>query len=120
MHREEPLSGVTMIVYRDEVVGCAGATRFYPAPRVAALPDDDPVRPFVSLMAVFARQVREGAAPGPYTHERAELYARLVLIDDDEFRMLAANRLDDRLLAGHFGVPLEQVAAKREDLGLAS
>ena len=114
----EAQDGVTLISYRGEVVASAGATRLYLAPRVLELPADDAVRSFVSMMAVYALRVREGTAPGPYTHERAERFARLVLIDDDEFRMLAANRLDDRLLAGHFAVPIEQVPAKRDDLSL--
>jgi hypothetical protein len=39
-----------------------------------------------------------------------------VLIDDDEFSMLDANDVDGRLLAGHFDVPVDQVAKKRDDI----
>ncbi len=108
--------GVTLIIYQGEIVATAGGRRFYLAPQVQALDLDDPLVRFVSLMAAFALRVRDGSAPGPYTDERAERFARLALMEDDEFRMLAANRLDDQLLAGHFGVPVEQVEAKRQDL----
>jgi hypothetical protein len=109
---------VTLIVYRDEVVASAGARRLYFAPRIASLDAGDPLVPFVSLMGSYAMQVRGGLAPGPYTDERAERFARCALIDDEEFRVLDANRLDDRLIAGHFGVPVEQVDEKRRDLQL--
>ena len=114
----EPLGGVTMIVYRDQVAATAGSSQVFLAPHIADQADDAPERAFVSMMAVYAMRVREGSAPGPYSHERAALFARLVLMDDDEFRMLAANGLDDRLIAGHFGVPPSEVLAKREDLAL--
>ena len=110
--------GVTLIVYRGEIVASAGARRFYLAPRVAELGADEPLRRFVSMMAAFALRVRDGSSPGPYTDERAERFARLALIDDDEFRMLDANQLEDLVLAGHFDVPVEQVDAKRLDLRL--
>ena len=114
----EPLGGVTMIVYRDQVAATAGSTHVLLAPHIADQPDDAPERAFVSMMAAYAMRVRDGSAPGPYSHERAALFARLVLMDDDEFRMLAANGLGDLLIAGHFGVPVAEVSAKREDLEL--
>jgi hypothetical protein len=40
------------------------------------------------------------------------------MIDDEEFVMLDANGLGDQLLAGHFGVPVEQIEKKREDVRL--
>jgi len=70
----------------------------------------------VAYMAAYALRVRDGSAPGPYTHERAERFARLAMIDDDRFQMLDANELPDYLIAGHFAVPVEQVEAKRQDL----
>jgi hypothetical protein len=107
---------VTLIVYRDEIVASAGARRLYLAPRIASLDDGDPLVLSVSLTGTYAMRVRHGAAPGPYTHDRAERFARCAMIDDDEFRVLDTNRLDDRLIAGHFGVPVEQVSDKRRDL----
>ncbi len=40
-------------------------------------------------------------------------------MDDDQFRMIDANELADDLIARHFGVPVEQVEAKRDDLRIA-
>ena len=110
--------GVELITYRGEIVATAGAREIYATPRILALGDADPLVMFVSLMGAYALQLREQPDLGPYTDERAERFARCVLIDDDEFRMLDANRLEDRLIAGHFGVPVEQVEEKRLDLEL--
>ena len=50
------------------------------------------------------------------THQRLSPEHLLkALMDDDQFRMLDANELSDDLIAGHFGVPVEQVEAKRRD-----
>src|SRR5215216_3388058 len=103
--------GVTLITYQGEIVATVGASRCYLSPRIEAMDADDPLAVFVSVMAAYALDVRDGSAPGRYTHERAERFARLVLIDDDEFRMLDANQLEDSLLAGHFEVPVEQIEA---------
>jgi hypothetical protein len=108
--------GVTLIVYEGEVVASVGARRVCLAPQVDKLDDGEPLLRFVCSMAAYALAARDGSAPGPYTHARAELFARLALIDDDQFEMLDANGLPEELLAGHFGVPLEQVARKRQDL----
>ena len=85
-------------------------------PQIDALDSADPLAGFVSAMALYALAVRQRAAPGPYTDARAELFARLALIDDDQFEMLDANGVSDELLAGHFGVPVEQIERKRQDL----
>lgn len=104
-----------MILYEGEVVATVGAHRVHIVPPIAALDGGDPLLRFVSFMAAFAAEVRRGSAPGPYTHARAEMFARLALIDDDQFEMLDANGLSDDLLAGHFGVPVEQIERKRHD-----
>jgi hypothetical protein len=110
------MDGVTLVMYQGEIVAIVGSRRFYLAPQLDDLQLDDPLVVFVSFMASYALQVKDGSAPGPFTDERAERFARLVLMDDDEFRALDANRLEDDLIAGHFSVPVEQVAAKRDDL----
>jgi hypothetical protein len=116
MKMSAPTSGVTLIVYNGEIVATTGARRAYLTGRAQELDDGDPLVSFVSLMAAYALQLREEPELGPYTHERAERFARCVLIGDEEFRMLDANRLGDSLIAGHFGVPIEQVEKKRDDL----
>lgn len=117
---EQPLQGVALIVYEGEIVASVGATRVYFVPPINALESGDPLLRFVSLMAAYALEVRHGSAPGPYTHARAEAFARFALIDDDRFEMLDANGLSDELLAGHFGVPVDQIERKRQDLGATS
>ena len=107
---------VQLITYDGQIVATAGARRFYLAHPIDALPDDDPMAVFVTLMATYALQVRAHPDVGPYTDERAERFARIVLIDDEEFRSFDANELDDTVIAGHFGIPVEQVDRKRADL----
>ena len=116
MNGGRSLSGVTLIVYEGEVVASVGGSRAYLAPQVDALESGDPLLRFVSLMAAYALEVRHGSVPGPYTHACAELFARLALIDDDQFEMLDANGMSNELLAGHFGVPVGQIEHKRQDL----
>ncbi len=116
---DRSLQGVTLIVYEGEIVASVGATRVYFVPLIDALESGDPLLMFISLMAAYALEVRHGYAPGPYTHARAERFARLALIDDDQFEMLDANGMSDELLAGHFGVPVEQIERKRRDLSAA-
>ena len=111
--------GVTLIVYDGDIVATAGAHRVYLVPPLDALADGDPLLRFVSLMATYALAVRHGTAPGPYTHERAQVFARLALIEDDQFEMFDAHGLSDVLLAGHYGVPVEQIERKRTDLRAA-
>lgn len=114
---QQPLSEMpVMIRYRGEVLGFAGATRFFLAPHIERLPEDHPLVRIACLMALFANQIREGEVPGPYNDARAELYARCALIPDEEFRRLEDEGWSDEILADHFGVPVEQVAAKRLDL----
>jgi hypothetical protein len=111
-----PGPGMRLVSYGGAVVALAGATRYYLAPQVAARDAGDPLVAFAALMCAYAEGVRSRRLAGPYTDERAEMFARAVLIDDDEFRHLDANGYDDLLLAGHFQVPTEQIPAKRCDL----
>jgi hypothetical protein len=111
-----PKGGVQLISYRGEIVATAGARRIYVTPHIRELDDDDPLVMFVSLMGAYALRVRDDPDVGPYTDDHAERFARLVLIDDEEFRMLDANELEDRVIAGHFGAAVEQVQEKRRDL----
>jgi len=107
---------VSLVSYQGEIVAVAGATRAHLLLEVEERHDDDPVVRFVLAMCLYAGRLK-GAEPSvPYDDERAEYFARALLMDDDEFRHLDANRFDDQLLAGHFNVPIEQVEAKRQDL----
>jgi hypothetical protein len=102
------------IVYRGRLAAAAGTDRFFLAPHIEALQDDHPDRHFVSLMCCFARDVMVGATTGPYHAAAAELAVRSALVDDHAFAALSA--WDDSDLAEHFGLPLDQVGAKRRDL----
>jgi hypothetical protein len=118
MHASTPTTDVRLVSYDGEIVATVGARRFYLAGAMRELDDDDARVLFVCFMATYALQLRDEPDLGPYTDERAERFARCLLMDDDEFVMLDANGLGDRLLAGHFGVPFEQVDKKRDDIRL--
>lgn len=68
---------------------------------------------WVSCQAVFAQLIAARRLAGPFTDWRAEHFARVVLMPDAEFDELA--ELSDALIAGHFDVPVDQVALKRAD-----
>jgi hypothetical protein len=103
-------------MYNGEIVATVGARRVYLTGSVLEVEDADPLVLFVSLMGAYALHLRQEPEFGPYSDESAERFARCVLIDDAEFRMLDANGFDDELVAGHFDVPVEQVAKKRDDI----
>jgi hypothetical protein len=105
---------VRAISYRGELVAIATRARVYLAPTVAELARGDPKLRFVAAMCLYSRDVDEGEVPGPYSDEYAELYARCVLIPDESFVAHAAE--PDECLAGRFGVPFDEVAAKRRDI----
>jgi hypothetical protein len=93
--------------------------RRYPKPRVSgprieALAPGDPELRFVAAMCLYSRDVDAGEIPGPFTSSAAGLYARCVLLPDQEFERHARER--DGELAKRFRVPIEQVGAKRFDL----
>ena len=102
------------VLYRGRLAAAAGTDRFFLAPRIETLEEDHPDRQFVSLMCCFARDVMVGATPGLYDDAAAELAVRSALVDDGAFAALSA--WDDSDLAEHFGLPLDQVRAKRRDL----
>lgn len=79
-----------------------------------ALEPDHPVRRWIACMGFFALDVLDGHQAGPYTTEAAERFARGALMPACEFRALAGH--DDAVLAEHFNVPLEQVAARRREV----
>ena len=107
----------TLITYQRQIVGIAGADRFYLAPAIDELADGDSLKTFVCFLALYARDVHTGTLPGdPYCYLpcRGERYAREALMTAREF--LAAGRRSDRELAEHFQVPLEQIARRRQEL----
>jgi hypothetical protein len=69
-------------------------------------------------MCGLAMEIERGLECGRYDDERAEGHAREALMPTDCFAALAA--LPDTYLAVCFGVPPEQVPARRAELGLAA
>jgi hypothetical protein len=63
---------------------------------------------------VYAFEFHTGLIDGPFDQARAEPYARELLMPADEFGPLVG--LPDGELAALFGVPLEQVSARRLEL----
>jgi hypothetical protein len=77
----------------------------------------DPLLRFVAAMCRFAMEIELGLEPGRYSDDRAERYARELLMPEGEYYALAS--LPDAYLAARFGVPAEQASARRTELGLA-
>ena len=107
-----------MITYAGAPAIYAGARRVRLVQHIAALPDGDPVKRFVCVLGIFERDVRAGVIDGQFTQERAELFARLALMDDELFASLSRGGASDREIAEIFRVPIEQVECKRRDLEL--
>jgi hypothetical protein len=101
------------LTHQRRPVALAAATRVWLAAHIQALPDGHPRKRLVCFMAFFARDVLTGALPGPYSDARAEHFARLALIDPD---IIAAHpHATDTQLADILAVPVEQIAAHRND-----
>jgi hypothetical protein len=107
---------VRAISYQGELVAIATRRRVFLAPRIAELPEGDPERRFVAAMCLYSRDVDDGEVPGPYSDREAGLYARCVLIPDESFEAHAVDA--DERLAKRFGVPVDQVVAKRCDIAV--
>ena len=103
-----------LISYNGAAVAVAGATRVWLAPAIDDLPGGHRLRRFVAAMCLYAHDLHHALVPGPYTDQRAELYARCLLLPDRA--VAAAAGLTDDELAERFEVPLEQVRAKRREL----
>jgi hypothetical protein len=86
-------------------------------PQIQARGPYDPLLRFVAAMCRLAMEIELRLEPGPYTDERAECYARDLLVPPGEYDALAS--LPDAYLAARFGVPAEQAAARRTELELA-
>jgi hypothetical protein len=110
---------VELITHRDApaaIVVNGDLTVFDPA--LEARGWDDPVVRFVAAMCRLAMEIELGLERGPYDDERAEGHAREALMPTDCIAALAA--LPDAYLATCFGVPHEQLPARRAELGLAA
>jgi hypothetical protein len=109
---------VDEIRYQGRLVAVVvGGDRALFDPQLEARGFADPLLRFVAAMCRLAMEVELGLEPGPYSDERAERYARELLLPAGEYEALAS--LPDAYLAARFGVPAEQAYARRSELGLA-
>jgi hypothetical protein len=73
---------MTKLVYLEgELVATVGASRYFLAPRIEALADDDPVARKVVLMCVYALGIEIGQTDGPYSDQRAAAFADAALAE---------------------------------------
>ena len=105
------------ITYRGELVALVvhGDLAVF-SPVLEARGGEDPLFRFVAARCRLAMEIEGGLTAGPYDDERAEGHARDVLVPADCFAALAA--LPDPYLGACFGVPAEQIPARRAELGL--
>ena len=109
------------VYYRGRAVALLTGDCAWYQPEIEALGGDDPLRRFVATLCLVGREMQRGEGAEPYDERKASYYARAILMPDEEFDALSST-LDDVGLAEHFGVPQEEVEAKRMDrayLGLA-
>ena len=108
------IRGDLLVRYGGEVAAVATDHRVLLAPAIAALEPDHPRRRFVAAMVLVGREMTSEPGAEPYDDEQVAFYARILLMPNDEFEVLA-QELTDAELAENFNVPLEQVRAKRRD-----
>jgi hypothetical protein len=112
---------VHLILDRGRPLALAEPDRVCLHPALAALAEldeSDPLVRFACALAVHAFEIDTGLIEGPFDQARAERYARELLMPADDFAPLAG--LADLDLAALFGVPVEQVGARRLELARRS
>jgi hypothetical protein len=108
---------VRLITYRAEAVALVvhGNLALF-ATAVEELGADDPLHRFTAAMCRLAMELELGLAGGVYEEQRAQAYARELLMPEGEFAALAW--LPDPYPATCFGVPPEQVKPRQLELRL--
>ncbi len=94
------------IAHQGRVVFCS---------HIDVLEIEHPVRRFVSALCIWSLDVDAGRLAMRWDQLLLEVYARALLMPAELFEPLEGE-LADHQLAEHFGVPLEQVELRREDL----
>ena len=110
MHRPIP---VTAVRYGERRMALIDEQTVWFTPAIETLTSNDPLRRFVGMKCLVAREMQHGAGAEPYDDALADFYTRAALIPDEEFDRLA--HLDETQLGRYFNVPPEQVSAKRYD-----
>jgi len=104
---------LTIVRHGGRIVAVCGPRRTWLTPRILALPRGHAVTRMVSLMCLYARDVRAGVITQVYSDEQAARFARWTLIDSLLFA--EHERCDDVQLARLLRLPVEEIPAARED-----
>lgn len=100
--------------YNDELVAVATHDGGVLLGHLAEQDKGHPDRRFVTCMLRYANASLQGRLQEPYTDDSAERYARTQLMPDAAFDQRHLDR--DHELADHFGVPVDQILMKRDDM----
>jgi hypothetical protein len=111
------IGGDVIVRYAGQVVAVGRQDLVLLMPSIAVLERDHPRRRFVAAVALVGHEMAAEPFAEAYDDELAQFYARILLMPNDEFETLLGT-MSDADIAEHFNVPLEQVAAKREDIQL--
>ncbi|MDQ4049109.1 MAG: ImmA/IrrE family metallo-endopeptidase [Actinomycetota bacterium] len=104
-----------VIFYDNRPAAIANDGRVVFCTQIDVLEVEHPVRRFVSAICIWSLDVDAGRLPIRWDQLLLEVYARALLMPTELFDPLE-RELPDHELAEHFGVPLEQVELRREDL----
>lgn len=104
-----------ILIYDGHTVAEASLERFWLALHIAALPNGDPTKRFVTFMVLYARDVLRGVLPEPYSDERARRFARLALVEPGAYRV--HRRRPDAELATALGLPVAEIPHVRREQG---
>lgn len=85
-------------------------------PAIQALPESHPRRRFVGMLCLVWRELRSDGWDMP-DEQAAAVLARAILMPDEEF--IEHLHEADEVLAARFNVPLDEIGAKRDDLGMS-
>jgi hypothetical protein len=109
---------MTLIQYRGWPLALALPDRVLPHPALEALAERDEAEPlvrFACALALYAFELHAGLIEAPFDQARAERYAHELLMPAETFGPVVC--VTDAELAERFSVPVEQVGARRLDLG---
>ena len=104
-----------VIFYDNRPAAIAHDGRVVFCTQIDVLEVEHPVRRFVSAICIWSLDVDAGRLAIPWDQLQLEVYARALLMPAELFEPLD-RELAEHELAEHFGVPLEQVELRREDL----
>jgi hypothetical protein len=104
-----------VILYAGRPAAIAHDGRVVFCSQIDVLEPEHPVRRFVGAICIWSLDVDAGRLAIPSDQSLLEVDARALLMPTELFEPLE-RELADHELAEHFGVPLEQVELRREEL----